>query len=71
MGLTDLQKLDLKFTTRTALLLKTCSEITDALQSSSRTTAVQGDLNEAMAASLLEIKQRLDEIETKLFHVEH
>ena len=65
MGLTDIQKLDLKFTTRTALLLKTCSEITTTIASATKTHEAQAGLNDVLTAKLLKLEGRIVLLESQ------
>jgi hypothetical protein len=63
MDLTDLQKLDLKLTTRTALLLKTIEQITDTISRGTATQRAQGVLNDALTARVISLEKRLKILE--------
>jgi len=71
MELTDLQKLDLKLTTRTALLLKTLSEMTDTIVLASKTNQAQTELNDALTQKVLGLQQRLESLESWAYHKGH
>ncbi len=63
MDLTDLQKLDLKLTARTDLLLETCEDMTNALERSSKTLTIQGELNSLLTQKVINLSRRLETLE--------